>query len=537
MADILNFNGRTRKPRGIYELSDDSTLETRLGLDPAMPPAPSEPAGVPSARPTFSPGTDWTNQELADLWRVKRLLEAAGVPVELARGVTDEGDPWAAFCDSEGEVFVHLARFDGAYLLAAPRLAEPLRGADFSELIAAYTGVKGERGAPPAGRVVALRGGAVMLHPAAALAALVWSVYLASEEVVIVLPEEDAEAEGDAVAEVEAVATAPMSAIALDARPDGDPGHEAAQLGQKPGETARDLALAGAGMGASISPAGVALGLTVIASAYGFVTQTEVEAAPEAEAEALPPAEDGEELQAEVRIEKHETGDGTERAEDGGSAPAALARMDAETEAAAELPVEAVAEAALDAPTGELPEAIPVAAPAQDVQIAPTEPEAEEAASAEPEAETAPAAPQTTVAQPAVSKAAPAAEAADEPELTTLDDDAVLDLLAGFELWSADEEIVVVTAEAALDETSEDNPWSHIRQSFDEEVEAFADMIREKAGHMVISYEDSIVIVDVAAVSADAEESYVRSWVDDDGTTVSIVGHQSDFADFGLLAA
>lgn len=125
---------------------------------------------------------DWGNQELADLYRVKRLLEQAGVHVETDRGVSDEGDPWFVFCHPDGEVFVHLCRFDGQYLLDSTAIEAPLRGNSFTDLINQFVDRAIER---RAANIVSLRpGDGVYLHPAIMLTALIWTLFVASDELV-----------------------------------------------------------------------------------------------------------------------------------------------------------------------------------------------------------------------------------------------------------------------------------------------------------------------------------------------------------------
>lgn len=139
------------------------------------------------------PDRDWSNQELADLYRVKRLLDAAGVHCEIDRGLTDEGDPWFVFCAGDGEVFIHLCRIGGLFLLDSPNLRRPLQGVDFNGLIADFTnnslpksGAVAEEGER---RVVRLeRNGKVFLHPSALLTALIWTLFLAAEELVALAP-------------------------------------------------------------------------------------------------------------------------------------------------------------------------------------------------------------------------------------------------------------------------------------------------------------------------------------------------------------
>lgn len=142
---------------------------------------------------------DWSNQELANLFRVKRLLDAAGVPNEIDRGITDEGDPWFLFCEGNGEVFIHLCRLNGVYLLDSPNISQPLRGRDFNALIEEFTfrRTPAEGDAPDTQRVVRLeRNGKVFLHPSTMLAALVWTLFLAAEELVMILPEENTDTPG-----------------------------------------------------------------------------------------------------------------------------------------------------------------------------------------------------------------------------------------------------------------------------------------------------------------------------------------------------
>ncbi|MBB98722.1 MAG: hypothetical protein CML67_04180 [Rhodobacteraceae bacterium] len=138
---------------------------------------------------------DWSNQELANLFRVKRLLDAAGVPNEIDRGITDEGDPWFLFCDANGDVFIHLCRLDGVYVLDSPNINAPLRGRDFNALIEEFTArkVTGEAATSDTQRVVRLeRNGKVFLHPSTMLAALVWTLFMAAEDLVVIMPEEGA---------------------------------------------------------------------------------------------------------------------------------------------------------------------------------------------------------------------------------------------------------------------------------------------------------------------------------------------------------
>lgn len=82
---------------------------------------------------------DWTQQELAEFYRVESVLGAAGIAVEMDRGLTDEGDPWFVFCRPQnGDVVIHFARYDSQYLAASGALGQVLRGRNFRELVDAF---------------------------------------------------------------------------------------------------------------------------------------------------------------------------------------------------------------------------------------------------------------------------------------------------------------------------------------------------------------------------------------------------------------
>lgn len=202
MAKILTFRNKGHAPSGQDFLTDENqTLSFRTSEDGAVSLGDLARTGLPNLFP--DPKKDWSNQELADLFRVRQLLSGANVPVETDRGVSDEGDPWFVFCHASGEVFIHLCRIDGLYLLDSPNVLRPLRGADFNALIADFT----NQALPTGGseddstrRVIRLeRGGKVRLHPSAMLAALIWTLFLASEELVLLAPEEETDSDSDAL--------------------------------------------------------------------------------------------------------------------------------------------------------------------------------------------------------------------------------------------------------------------------------------------------------------------------------------------------
>lgn len=122
---------------------------------------------------------DWSQQELAEFYRVEAALVQAGIQVETDRGLSDEGDPWFVFCRADdGEVVIHFARFDGLYVIAGPAYEGIARGRDFAaltrDLISRHPLVQ------PRGPV--RKNNNVVLHPAAFLIAIVGTAFFKSGE-------------------------------------------------------------------------------------------------------------------------------------------------------------------------------------------------------------------------------------------------------------------------------------------------------------------------------------------------------------------
>ncbi len=111
---------------------------------------------------------DWTQQELAEFYRVESVLGAAGISVELDRGLSDEGDPWFVFCRPQnGDVIIHFARYDGVYVAASGALGQVLRGRNFRELVDAFVARQ------PLVVPSQNQSSGVILHPSVLLTALV----------------------------------------------------------------------------------------------------------------------------------------------------------------------------------------------------------------------------------------------------------------------------------------------------------------------------------------------------------------------------
>ena len=84
----------------------------------------------------FRRSCDWSSRELAEFYRVEAALVQAGLRIETERGLSDEGDPWFAFCrPDEGEVIVHIARIGDLYVLASPSYDGIASGNDITELV------------------------------------------------------------------------------------------------------------------------------------------------------------------------------------------------------------------------------------------------------------------------------------------------------------------------------------------------------------------------------------------------------------------
>jgi hypothetical protein len=120
--------------------------------------------------------SDWSQQEIAEFYRVESALVQAGLRLVSDRGLTDEGDPWFVFCRQDtGEVFIHFARFDGEYVIDGAAYETVVRSRDFKALVRELI----------SNDLVALarprpKGNNVFIHPAALLIALVGAAFFHS---------------------------------------------------------------------------------------------------------------------------------------------------------------------------------------------------------------------------------------------------------------------------------------------------------------------------------------------------------------------
>ena len=183
MAELLTF------PKA-SSFSGWDTSHTLYASDSVINIPQLEAAGFQLAPPKqASSAGDWSNQELADLYRIEAILLQAGIKLTTARGLSDENDPWYVFCREDDEVFVHLARIDGAYVLESPALSAPLQGKDFTALSDDFVQQISQRAKVrnadnvlefrPKRRRTSISG----IQPAVLLAALVWTLYFGSEDI------------------------------------------------------------------------------------------------------------------------------------------------------------------------------------------------------------------------------------------------------------------------------------------------------------------------------------------------------------------
>lgn len=111
---------------------------------------------------------NWTNEELAELFRVVDILSRAGVQIDTDMGLSDEGDPWFAFCRADtGDVIVHFSRIDGQFVAVSAATDSVMRGNNFRRVAEALVS-RQPLILPPAAS-----GQKLFLHPSVILTALV----------------------------------------------------------------------------------------------------------------------------------------------------------------------------------------------------------------------------------------------------------------------------------------------------------------------------------------------------------------------------
>jgi hypothetical protein len=121
---------------------------------------------------------DWTQQELAEFYRVESALVQVGLSVTIDRGISDEGDPWFVFCRADNEeVIAHFARVDREYVIVSSVHSGIARGRDFRLLVRQT--IESHLLMLPIRRS---RDQKIFLHPAALLTAMLAAAYFLTTE-------------------------------------------------------------------------------------------------------------------------------------------------------------------------------------------------------------------------------------------------------------------------------------------------------------------------------------------------------------------
>jgi len=111
---------------------------------------------------------NWSNEELAELFRVVDILGRAGIAIDTDMGQTDEGEPWFAFCRADtGDVIVHFSRIDGQFVAVSAATDAVVRGDNFRRVAEALVNRQ------PLVLPTPASGQKLFLHPAVMLTALV----------------------------------------------------------------------------------------------------------------------------------------------------------------------------------------------------------------------------------------------------------------------------------------------------------------------------------------------------------------------------
>ena len=132
MGKIVSFTKATEPERGSEPGTEPEAFVDDGELLEFPQPARNPPAPDPAASLFAS---DWTNQELADLYRAHTLIQAAQPGLDADRGISDEGDPWFLIGKANGDVLVHICRIQGMYILDSVALSHVLKGQNFNSLV------------------------------------------------------------------------------------------------------------------------------------------------------------------------------------------------------------------------------------------------------------------------------------------------------------------------------------------------------------------------------------------------------------------
>jgi len=117
----------------------------------------------------------WTNQEIAEFYRVSDILSRSGLSIAIDQGLTDEGDPWLVFFREEtGDVIAHFARVNSQFM-AVSSLDNRLYRGDDVRLV-----VQQMLDSHPMFLPKNHQSARLLLHPSAALTAFVAAAFILS---------------------------------------------------------------------------------------------------------------------------------------------------------------------------------------------------------------------------------------------------------------------------------------------------------------------------------------------------------------------
>ena len=501
------------------------------------------------------PQGHWSNQELASLYRAQHMLSLTGLVIETDRGISDEGDPWFVFLDRSGEVFAHISRIDGTYLLDSLAQTRTFRAARLEELVAVFAR---EQSRPEAGNetVVPLAGrpGTVLrLHPGSLLAGMIWSIYLLSRD----LLDTEASSGGDhpgladpaPMPDIDAPDMTPASLdLDLQMGTDDHPGPLVKALPSRPGPV---LTKEGAGPASVLSvvsllPGSIMFGLSTLSISFAIDEwRTDLDSLVVVEAGsrlhlAMPVLEQIDTWLDEPHLH--------------GSAETVLADEDStpsHNEHGASLVVpNGIDVQSVLATVSDIRKMVPAAAPSDVFGVSydlPPDPGQGEPDPAQTgEAEPAPASSLlhavATAAQ--VSSLQQIKSLLSEPEQADDVDKAfLLQIAKALDANPETREMAQGLMEAAdvdVDATSApDDPKEPAVadfRAFNAAVHDFIDYLLEKGGATkIVSLSQEVVLIDMDAFTGGGD-IYARSWTFDDGGVVSTIGLKSDFAAFDLIA-
>ncbi|UWR39427.1 hypothetical protein [Sulfitobacter sp. W074] len=563
MSDVIRFPRSLRSTAlavsGLTEAEDApgnfkmSDLYGRVREDAAVDDASPEPdtnvsfLQQPSSLP--APVTGWSNQELADLYRTQRILALAGVTTQVDRGVTDEGDPWFVFMDSQDEVLVHFSRFDGAYMVTSQMQDAPIRGDSLQDLVAEFSRrVKPVTQAGQLGQnVVSIakrNRDVVFIHPAAALAALVWSIYLMSDELIAATSIITAgEAEDVGLTSVEKGAVGDLDPVA-------DHANELPPVAQKAALLPADQDLTKQGAIASSSRESLALGfsghgakaigasLSLVALAVGL---------PLPASNALEVADENGALQ-KLNLASLSAALTQVKAKEAALLVASEVTQlqQREIDAAAPPDSEGEAETSIIETTADTPAAFEAVQPTHSTKITILSTHAPEVApSSMARDDVSAQALESTKRMKEVTPASSADTAGETvKEISFLQSfDAAFE---SFEITSLDKIAETELTQLFDPEDTKDtpNPLSPIQsiqgfETFDQDARVFLDFLLHTYSNIkVVNLATEIIFIHMDAFEGNdsAHEIYAKSWSFDDGGTVSTIGFKSDMAQFDLIA-